>query len=136
MELPTNFDNERRFVFSNWTSEDFTGRWDNVDYLVPAGTTKEFPMYLAFHLTKHLVDREMNRDKKSSLAGIDEERKPYEDKTMVEITLGTDSPALAALKEQIRAEVEEQKSGKEAKAPKVVKPKKTTVAEFADIEDK
>lgn len=134
MELPTNFDNSRRFIVNNWTAEDFTGRWDNVDYLIPAGTTKEFPMYLAFHLTKHLVDREMNRDKKSSLAGIDEERKPYEDKTLAEITLDTDSPALAALKEQIRAEVADQEAGSEKNAPKVTKSKTVKKAtEFADI---
>lgn len=134
MELPTNFDNSRRFIVSNWTPEEFTGKWDGTEYTIPAGTTKEFPMYLAFHLTKHLVDREMNRDKKSSLAGIDEERKPYEDKTLAEITLDTDSPALAALKEQIRAEVAEQEAGTEDKAPKVTKPKPSKkTAEFADI---
>jgi hypothetical protein len=137
MELPTTFDNDRRFIFNNWSSEDFVGTWAGVTTIVKAGTTQEFPMYLAYHFTKHLVDREMARSGKASLMGNDDARKEYEDKTLAEITAGTDSPALSALKEQIRAEVLEQEKG----APKKGASKTTTRAveatssktEFADI---
>lgn len=138
MELPTTFDNDRRFIFDNWSSEDFVGTWAGQSTVVKAGTTQEFPMYLAYHFTKHLVDREMARTGKASLMGNDDARKEYEVKTLAEITAGTDSPALSALKEQIRAEVLEQetsttKKGATTKAPKADATVGSTTKEFADI---
>ena len=106
MIYPDVFDNERRFIFNNWSDRDFTATWANESTTVKAGTSKEFPMYLAYHFTKHFVDREMQKDGMSSLMSIDEQRKSYEDKTMAEITGNIDSPALAQLKEQIRQEIE------------------------------
>lgn len=35
--LPTDFDGT--FRFTNWTNEDFVGKWDNKEYHFPAGTT-------------------------------------------------------------------------------------------------
>ena len=128
MQNPDTFNNERRFIFSNWSSEDFIGQWGGIEYPVKKGETKEFPMYLAYHLTKHFVDREMSKSGKSSLLGVDEARKEYEDKTMAEIVAGVDSPALATLKEEIRKEVVEIEVKKKGK--KVVKEVKEEVAEF------
>ena len=43
--------------FTNIDSEDFDGKWGGEEYLIKAGKTKEFPAFLAEHLTKHLVDK-------------------------------------------------------------------------------
>lgn len=118
----TIYDNNRRFVFNNWSKEDFTGKWGGNTELIKVGEIKEYPMYLAFHYAKHFVDREMFRDKKEVMMGVPEERKKYWDKTISEITGDTESPALVALKEKIRAEIEE-----ELGLDKKVKPKKTKV---------
>jgi len=105
MQFPSVFDNNKRYIFSNWSKEDFTATWEGSATTVKAGETKEFPEYLAYHFTKHFVDREMLRDKKDSMMAVDEARKPYEDKTMTEITGDTDSPALSALNELLRKEM-------------------------------
>lgn len=129
MELPQGtFDNEKRYIFNNWSTEDFTALWGGVPTLIKAGETKEFPQYMAYHATKHFVNREMEKAGKSKVAGIDEERKPFEDKTMAAIGDGVDSPALAGLKEKIKQEIENTQ-----KAEKVASPLKAKKEEFAGI---
>lgn len=110
--------NEVRYIFNNWSEEDFTGYWNSKPQLIKAGETVELPKYLALHYCKHFVNREMDRDNKSSSWGIEEARKPYIVKTITEITGNTDSPALASLKNMIRKEVEEEKvsTGSEMKS--------------------
>ena len=120
MQYPDTFNNERRFIFSNWSSEDFMGKWGGVEYLITKGETKEFPMYLAYHLTKHFVDREMAKANKSALIGVDDARIPFEEKTMAEITGNVDSPALANLKAEIKKEVIEIETKKKVKKVKEV----------------
>lgn len=132
MRTPDVYDNTKRFIFSNWTAEDFTAVWAGEVTTVKAGETKELPMYLAYNFTKHLVDREMNRDNKSNLMGIDEERAAYENKTMVEIGEGTDSPALASLKAKIAEEIKEETT-KKAKKGKKEEEKVEDKGEFADL---
>jgi enoyl-CoA hydratase/carnithine racemase len=127
------FDNNKRYIFSNWTDEDFEGEWAGEKTLIKSGETKELTMALAYHFTKHLVNREMSRDNISHIQDVQEQRTPYEVKTIAEIVAGTDSPALASLKEQIKAEIEEEtskkvKKEKKEKVGKVVKSK-----EFEDI---
>lgn len=107
MQFPNSFDENKRYIFTNWTTEEFRGSWGGQGQVVAAGETIEVPEYLAYHYTKHLVDREMQRDGKDSVMGVDEMRLPYEEKTMTAIGAGTDSPAMTALKEKIRAEVAE-----------------------------
>ena len=115
MRTPDIYDDTKRFIFNNWTSEDFTGSWGGVHTIVKAGDTKELPMSLAYVFTKHLVDRELQKVGKANLLGVDEERAPLEAKTMTEIGEGTDSPALSALKEKIRAEISDNEVKAEAK---------------------
>ena len=43
--LPENFDGIVRFT--NWSDEDFTGRWNSKDYLFPANTTS--PLFIPEH---------------------------------------------------------------------------------------
>lgn len=130
MITPDTFDNSRKFIFSNWTDEDFIGIWDGQPYLIAKGETKEYQMSLAYHFTKHLVDRELIKANKANLMGVPEERAPLEDKTMAELIAGQDSPALATLKEQIRAELQEAEGQKEV----VVETEELKESEeFADI---
>lgn len=131
------YDNSRKFLFSNWTNEDFVGKWGGVETIVKVGETKEFEMSLAYHFTKHLVDRELQKQGKSHLAGVPEERKPLEDKTLAELLVGQDSPALATLKAQIKAEVLEAEEKKTAKTTKKSKKevKEESLSESKEFED-
>lgn len=47
--------------FTNWTGEDFTHKWDSVEYTFKAGQTEMLQDYLAYHFAKHLAQREINR---------------------------------------------------------------------------
>lgn len=129
------YDNERKFIFNNWTSNDFIGMWGGQETLIKTGETKEFPMYLAYHFTKHLVDREMGRDGKEGSMSSMEARQPYENKTISEITAGTDSLALSSLKEKIREEIEAEvnpsKKTKKVTKKEIVKEEKSK--EFEDL---
>jgi len=129
MQYPQTFNNEKRYVFTNWTTEDFTCSWDSQAKTIAAGAYLEMPEYLAYHFTKHLVDREMHRDGKEKFIASDEQRDPYEKKTMSIIADGVDSPALNKLKEEIRKEVEEEQTKVEKKEKKT----KAEKTEFADI---
>lgn len=118
MQTPNTYDNERRYVFSNWSNEDFSCMWGGKTTTVKAGEILEVPEYLAYHFTKYLVDREMIKAGKEALIGDDNVRKSFEDKTVSLISAGTDSPALATLKEKIKQEIEEQAEKKPAKEKK------------------
>jgi len=109
MKTPDVFNNDKRYIVTNWSSEDFVCTWAGQATSIKAGESREFPEYLAFHLTKHFVDHEMTKEGKERMTSVEEARKEYEDKTMGEISEGMDSPVLAALKERIRKEIEEDK---------------------------
>lgn len=143
MKLPDVLDNSKNFVFSNWSNEDFKGVWAKEEFLIKAGEVKEFPMYLAYNFCKHFVDREMEKAGKGAFTGDDNAREPFEQKTIAEITAGTDSPALKAIKEAIKKEVEEVKSEatitveeKTEEPKKAKKGKKKTEVKEEPIEDK
>lgn len=140
----TVFDNNRRFVFTNWTNEDFIGRWEGNNETIKVGEIKEYPMYLAYHYAKHLTDREMYKDKKDVMVTVPEERRKYVEKTIAEITGDMESPALTALKDKLRAEIEKEKSvnettvGESMETPvkgkaKGKKEEKEEEVEFADL---
>lgn len=135
-EYITTYDNEKRYLFSNWTNEDFTGVWGGAPTTVKQGETIELPMYKAYHFTKHLVNKEMMKDGKDGSMDSPEQRLPYETKTVMEITGGVDSPALSALKEKIKEELEVETGKKVAKiTPKDAKTAKVQVKEFEDINE-
>ena len=124
MQMPTVFSEDKRYVFNNWTTEDFLGRWNGVEVLIKAGESREVPEYLALNYCKHLVDREMMKDKQETLMAIDEARLPYEEKTVALIGEGTDSPALSSLKEKIRQEMESEMKAHDVNvAPEVAEDK-------------
>lgn len=133
MIYPDTFDNNRRFIVNNFTNEDFTVQQFAQDITIKKGEQKEFPMALAYHITKHLVDREMIKAGKEGCIASDEARKEFEVKIIAEITGDVDSPALADLKKKIEDEViENQKTGKK-KVKKIEKEVTEDVKEFADI---
>jgi len=131
---PALYDNERRFIFNNWTSEDFPALFGGETTIIKAGETKEFGMFKAYLFTKHLVDREMIRDGKENSMSAQEMRQDYEDKTIAEITSDIDSPALASIKEKIKEEIAVETGKKKAASKKVVaEVKDEEETEFADI---
>jgi hypothetical protein len=127
MEYPSRFNEESRYLFTNWSNEDYTGTWNGVSQTVKAGTYVELPEYKAFHYCRHFVDREMFKDKKDTLVGVDAARKPYEEKTIAKIEEGMDSPALAEIKKQIAKDL---KKDKKDDAPSA------SDMEFSDIKKK
>jgi len=46
--------------FHNFTTADFTWKWDGVPYTFKAGVTMFLEDYKADHFAKHLIDRELN----------------------------------------------------------------------------
>lgn len=126
MKFPDVFNNERKFIFTNWSDEDFVGRWEYTMTTIKAGESIELPMYKAYNFCKHFVDREMFKvPGMESFVSIDEKRVPFEEKTIMEIGIGTDSPALQSLKDKIRAEIEAENK----------QDKKETIEEGENVED-
>lgn len=54
-------------TFWNYSSEDFTHKWDGVDYTVKSGERVLIQDYIARHLAAHLTMREMNRENPQAL---------------------------------------------------------------------
>lgn len=50
--------------FVNSSDEDFTGKWDSVEYTVKSGEKVLLQDYIAIHLAKHLAMREMGKKDK------------------------------------------------------------------------
>lgn len=50
----------------NILPEDFPFRYDGVDYLLKSGETKSYPRFIAIHAAKHMVDREIIDQYKTS----------------------------------------------------------------------
>jgi len=116
------YDPKRNFAVTNWSDEDFVAVWkeDNgsdTTYVVHAGEVKTYPMYLAYYITKNLVDREMYKIANKSVAETKERerlefavankelRKPFEDKTMQEVVEGQESPEVTAMRAKLRKEL-------------------------------
>jgi hypothetical protein len=55
----------------NFTSEDFTeeqgAMWNSRPYLIKAGEIKFYPVFLANHLAKHLINRELIRTNEAAM---------------------------------------------------------------------
>jgi hypothetical protein len=148
------YDKSKRFMFLNWSSEDFTQHFgaESVyndtrliesqpafDITVKAGDMRELGHFQAHICTKHFVNREMLRDasglvdkaRERAEMGVNnaELRKPYEDKTLAEIKVGQEAPFMDKLREEIRKEekaklVSQETVTQEAKPKKEVKAKK------------
>ncbi|MCR4278110.1 MAG: hypothetical protein NUV85_03830, partial [Candidatus Berkelbacteria bacterium] len=64
----TNRDQE--IVLTNFTSEDFDGKWAKKIYRLKAGKSYYLPFYLAEHFAKHLVDHELNTRATEAIAEL------------------------------------------------------------------
>jgi len=134
MQNPVVFSEDKRYVFNNWSSDDFIGRWDGVETVIKAGTSRELPEYLAYNFCKHFVDREMQKEKKEAWLSVEVQRAPYEEKTIAEIGAGTDSPALSSLTEKIRAEIEGEMKAHDVNLPTEVVEKEGTEKEVREFD--
>lgn len=63
-------DREQEIVFTNYTNEDFEGKWNKKIYRLKAEKSYYLPFYLAEHFGKHLVDRELNKMAAKEVANI------------------------------------------------------------------
>lgn len=70
--------NTGAILFTNFTSEDFTPTWNKAPYHIPAGQSIMLELGIAETFAKHLIDRELNRAKKST--GDAQERKKLWDR--------------------------------------------------------
>lgn len=63
-------------LFTNYSTEDFTHKWDNVSYTFSAGQSQMLQSHLAQHFAKHLATRELNKiDKNTGGGALKEEMK-------------------------------------------------------------
>jgi len=75
-------------VFFNWTEEDFTYRWDSVEYTFESGQSMMLEEGIALHFAKHLANRELNKQGKLMTSNLVTELmakcfpKPKADKTI------------------------------------------------------
>jgi hypothetical protein len=64
-------ENFETMPFYNFTTEDFTpeqgAMWNSRSYLVKAGEIKFYPVFLANHLAKHLINRELIRTNEANM---------------------------------------------------------------------
>lgn len=159
MQKPDVFDPTKKYVFTNWSDEDFRCRYGNPEFsfsanprysqernnelyeelykkegvkemIVPAGKFVEVPEWLAFHLCKHFLDREimkgiLNRfgsiaqkdnDGKAN-AGAEGEilsmhspssREDLEARTIKLIGEGEESPLVLSIRAEERAKIEQE----------------------------
>ena len=64
-------ENENVALFTNFTTEKFTGHWNGKPYVFQAGQAKWLPEFLARHFAKHITNQELlRRDKNNNNALI------------------------------------------------------------------
>lgn len=124
------YDPSRRFMFNNWSSEDFTQHFgaesayndtrlletqSAYDMTIKAGDMRELGHFQAHICTKHFVNREMLRDAMGLTIPKERERaemavnnailrEPYEQKTLSEIKPGQSSSFMDKMRDEIRKE--------------------------------
>lgn len=104
--------------FFNNSQEDFTWAWDKVPYTVPSGEKMLFPEYLAKHMAKHFVDREMG---KKDIATDHFTRQQYLDKCLFQGAPVVENPVAV----EVAVLNEKRKPGR---------PKKEEIKEIAQFE--
>lgn len=159
MQKPDVFDPTKKYVFTNWSDEDFRCRYANPEFafsanprysqernnelyeeaykkegikeaLIPAGKFIEVPEWLAFHLCKHFLDREIMKGIKRDFGSISQKdndgkansgaegeilsmhsptsREALEQKTIKLIGEGEESPLVIAIRAEERAKIEQE----------------------------
>ena len=151
------YDPRKRFAFTNITDEIFTSYWDKVPINVKPHETIEISVTtpivgvghaLAIKMTGELVNKIMMdeakldelahqnvpyyRSPKGGAWGIPNARKVWEDKILRELNPDEESPAIQAIRNQMKKEIltgEEKQNIEPVKVP-------TSIEEFADITKK
>lgn len=159
MQKPDVFDPTKKYVFTNWSDEEFRCRYANPEFafsanprysqernnelyeeafkkegikeaVVPSGKFIEVPEWLAFHLCKHFLDREIMKGIKKdfgSLSQKDNDGKPnsgaegeilsmhspssreaLEARTIKLIGEGEESPLVLSIRAEERAKIEQE----------------------------
>lgn len=112
----------KQYFINNSTDEDIIVKWAEQEpeakghgvYKIRAGEKGgPYPEFLAYHILKHLINRQMQKDGKEKFFGSAVMREPYEKKFLVEIDQkeGEENPIIASIREEERAKlIEEMKS--------------------------
>lgn len=159
MIKPDVFDPTKKYVFTNWSDEEFRCRYANPEFafsanprysqernnelyeeaykkegikeaVVPAGKFIEVPEWLAFHLCKHFLDREIMKGIKRDYGSISQKdndgkanagaegeilsmhsvgtREALEARTIKLIGEGEESPLVVAIRAEERAKIEQE----------------------------
>jgi len=61
-------------VISNPLKEDFEHQFGGKELLIPAGESKQFPLYVAVHLAKHLAEKIIRDENRSKINKIKDEK--------------------------------------------------------------
>ena len=101
-------------LFKNFSNEEFEWKYDGINYIFPAGSVKPLENVEALHFAKHLVDREMMRDK---LSTNHHTRIEYEAKATEQVQVHTE-PELA--EEEVSSVISEKKTTEVTKAKEEV----------------
>lgn len=121
LDFEGTYDPEKRFIFTNWSDEDFTHTIDGRPVTIKAHDMREFGHFEAYLLCKYFVTREMlkmadgiptkpyeeSKEKQAATFAINnpDMRKPFEDKTLTEIGAGERSPLEQIIETRLRKEL-------------------------------
>lgn len=159
MQKPDVFDPTKKYVFTNWSEDEFRCRYANPEFafsanprysqernnelyeeaykkegikeaIVPAGKFIEVPEWLAFHLCKHFLDREIMKGIKRDFGSLSQKdndgkansgaegeilsmhspstREALEARTIKLIGEGEESPLVLAIRAEERAKIEQE----------------------------
>lgn len=108
------FDLEKHYFVNNATEEDIIVKWGAMEpeargsgtYTIKAGEMGgPYPEFLAFHIVKALVSREMQKDGKEKYFGTASMREPYETKFLKEADGNAEEALVASIREQEREKI-------------------------------
>ena len=108
------YDNEKFYFINNTTKDDIEIWWaahepearGHGKYLIKAGDKGgPYPQFLAYHILKALVSREMQKDGKQKQFGTAEFRKAYEEKFLQEADGAVEDTYTAQIRAQERQKV-------------------------------
>lgn len=108
------YDTTKQYFINNSTNEDIIVKWAEKEpeargsgtYFIKAGEMGgPYPQFLAYHIVKVLVNREMQKDNKMNLFLSAIHRKPYEDKFLREVVAGEESPLTKKIRDEERAKL-------------------------------
>lgn len=111
------FDINKTYFINNVSNEDIVVTWGAKEpeargagtYLIKAGEMGgPYPQFLAYHIVKALVSREMQKDGKARFFGSAEMRAPYEDKYLKEAGPEAEDALTASIRAQEREKLQQE----------------------------